>query len=66
VTLQSISFGLAILLGIIAFALVKHTADEFDKWYETDTDNREQRLRIPAAAVGALIVVVGAAFLFFR
>lgn len=63
-TLQSISFGLAILLGIIAFALVKHTADEFDKWYEVEADG--SRLRIPAALVGVVVTVVGAAFLFLR
>lgn len=63
-TLQSLSFGLAVLLGLIAFGLVKHTADEFDKWYEPENDGL--RLRLPTALVGVVIAVLGAAFVFLR
>lgn len=62
-SLEAISFGLAIVLGLIAFGLVKHTADQFDKWYEDEADGK--RLRMPVAAFGVLAVVIAGAALLF-
>jgi hypothetical protein len=54
VNLQLVSFGLAILLGVVAFGLMKYTADEYDKWYEQHgVVVNPQRL-----PVGALSVVL--------
>jgi hypothetical protein len=60
IDIQLLSFGLAILVGVICFALVKQTADEFDRWYE---EPKRLTLRIPAivvslAIVGLLLVVL--------
>jgi hypothetical protein len=64
-TLESLSFGLAVLLGLIAFGLMKHTADEFDRWYEDQANGI--RLRVPVAAFSMLaIAILGAAYLVTR
>ncbi len=62
-TLQIISFALAILLAVLAFGLMKHTADEFDRWYEEEAA-RSLVSRIPVGLVGMLsMVAFGIAFL---
>ncbi len=61
--LELVSFGLAMLLGVLAFGLVKHTADEFDRWY--DEEARPVRaMRVPLVLV-SLVVVFAAAFVSF-
>lgn len=46
-----ISYGLALLVGGICYLLVKHTADEFDRWYE------QPRFRTARIAVGSIAAV---------
>ncbi len=58
--IQTLSFVLALVVGVVCFALVKHTADEFDRWYE---EPKPLARRIPIALVSA-IIVGAAAFLF--
>jgi hypothetical protein len=59
-----IAYGLALLVGLICFLLVKHTADEFDRWYDQpESPLRHLRaVRVPAVigllAVAALLVLV--------
>ncbi|HVO42789.1 MAG TPA: hypothetical protein VMT34_09205 [Aggregatilineales bacterium] len=52
-----VSYGLALLVGVITFALVKHTTDEFDRWYEDD-EYRQQTLRL-SPFVASVIVIGG-------
>lgn len=61
--LELLSFGLAVLLGLMAFALVKHTADEFDRWYDAEA-RPVRRLRLPVALVSLAVAFVAASFLF--
>jgi len=35
--IQTASFVLAIVIGMVCFGLVQHTAAEFDHWYEDGT-----------------------------
>lgn len=53
-TVTYIAYGLALLLGAICFLLVKHTADEFDRWYEQP---RFRALRFPTAVISILAVI---------
>lgn len=53
--LSYLSFGLALLVGGICYLLVKHTADEFDRWYDP---SRLRVLRVPAAVVSVALVVL--------
>lgn len=32
--LNIVSFVLAMLLGVISFLLIRHTADAFERWYD--------------------------------
>jgi hypothetical protein len=32
--LNIVSFVLAMLLAVISFLLIRHTADEFERWYD--------------------------------
>lgn len=57
--IQMISFVLALVVAGLCFALVKHTADEFDRWYDEQSD---PSLRIPPTVI-SLLVVCGAALL---
>jgi hypothetical protein len=57
--IQTVSFVLALVVGGICFALVKHTADEFDRWYEQPV---QPARRVPTALISAL-VIFAAAFL---
>ncbi len=50
--IQILSFGLALLVGLVCFGLVRYTADEFDRWYEPP---RHVAIRVPAA-ISALII----------
>ncbi|MCC7449367.1 MAG: hypothetical protein IT324_18255 [Anaerolineae bacterium] len=50
---QTISFVLALVVGGLCFALVKHTADEFDRWYE---EPAQPARRVPTALISTLIV----------
>lgn len=54
-TWSYISFALALLVGGICFLLVKHTADEFDRWYDP---SRLRVLRVPAAVISLIVVVI--------
>ena len=36
--IQMISFVLALVVAGLCFALVKRTADEFDRWYDEQSD----------------------------
>ena len=58
--IQTLSFVLALVVGGICFALVKHTADEFDRWYKEPV--RPAR-RMPAALISALVVSAAALLL---
>jgi hypothetical protein len=49
--IQTISFILALVVGGICFALVKHTADEFDRWYEQPV---QPARRVPTALISVL------------
>ncbi len=59
--IQTLSFVLALVVGVICFALVKHTADEFDRWYEQPP---QPSRRMPTAFISA--IVVGAAALLLN
>ena len=54
--IKMLSFILALVVGGLCYALVKHTADEFDRWY--DEANRRETIYIPAAAISLFIVVL--------
>lgn len=59
--IQLLSFVLALVLGLICFGLVKHTADEFDRWYE------EPVVRRAPALMGVVVTIATAAlFVFLR
>jgi hypothetical protein len=60
--IQLVSFGLALLVGAITFGLVKHTTDEFDRWY-TDDEYRQSALHIPP--VLASVAIVGCVLILF-
>ncbi len=64
VTLQIISFGLAVFLGLLAFGLVKRTADEFDRWYEI-RDGKPRLIYRPAMVIGLLVAACTAVFFSF-
>jgi hypothetical protein len=54
-----ISFVLAIVVGVLCFGLVKHTADEFDRWYEQPTAAVASRVSaIFGVATFAVIVLL--------
>lgn len=55
--LEVISYVLALVLGAVCYILVKRTADEYDRWYE-EPRFRAMALRVPAAAVSILALVV--------
>ena len=55
--IQLISLGLALIVGGLAFLLVKRTTDEFDRWY-TDDDYRRTALHIPPV-IASLILAGG-------
>lgn len=59
--IQVLSFGLAVLLGVLCFGLVKHTADEFDRWYL-----EPRPLKIPAFVGAIATFVLVALFIFTR
>ncbi|MBX3062117.1 MAG: hypothetical protein KF726_04025 [Anaerolineae bacterium] len=61
--LELVTYVLAIVLGAVCWALVKHTADEYDRWYEQPRF-AGLAMRVPAAAV-SVVVVIGA-FLLLR
>ena len=62
-TLQIISFVLAVVIGAVAFWLVKHTADEFDRWYEGDELRHTALKGLPVGLVVSVLVAFG---LFLR
>jgi len=62
VDIQIISFWLAIVVGALCFGLVKHTADEFDRWYEGKGESIT--LRVPAA-IGMIVVAAIVGVLLF-
>lgn len=55
-TLQVISLVLAIVIGIVAFGLVKCTADEFDRWYEGDELRQNFLKGLPAGLIVSVLV----------
>jgi heme/copper-type cytochrome/quinol oxidase subunit 2 len=57
--LEVISYLFALILGVVCYTLVKHTADEYDRWYEQPRFHA-LALKVPAAAVSVLVVVVAA------
>lgn len=61
-TLSYLSFGLALVVGILCYLLVKRTADEFDRWYEQP---RVRALHFPAAGL-SLLAVIGLLALLVR
>lgn len=61
--LELVSYVLAIALGAVCWALVKHTADEYDRWYEQPRF-AGLALRVPAAVISVLVIV--GAFLLLR
>ena len=62
-SIEILSYILAIVVGLVCFGLVKHTADEFDRWYEQPRFVRPT-IRVPLAVVSVLVVT--AAFLLLR
>lgn len=56
-TISYVAYGLALVLGLICFLLVKHTADEFDRWYEMPSAPI-RAVRLPLAVI-SLIAAVG-------
>ena len=62
-TLQLISFGLAVLIGLAAYLLVKRTTDEFDRWY---TGEPHRPLTANPVTLSALVSLLAAFFLAFR
>ena len=55
--IQTLSFVLALVVGGLCFALVKHTADEFDRWYEQPS---QPSRRMPTALISTLLVTAAA------
>lgn len=55
-TLQIISFLLAVLIGVVAFGLVKRTGDEFDRYYEGDELRLNLLRKYPTGLVVSLLV----------
>lgn len=62
VDIQMISLWLAVVVGALCFWLVKHTADEFDRWYEGK--GAVISLRIPAA-LGMIVVAAIVGWVLF-
>jgi len=62
--IQMVSFVLAVVVGIVCFALVKHTADEFDRWY-ADSALRPV-IRRPIAIVSGVAIFAAAFLLLAR
>jgi len=56
--IQLVSFILAMVVASVCFALVKITADEFDRWY--DEPQLQAPARIPPAAriLGILLALL--------
>jgi hypothetical protein len=54
-TVTYVAYGLALLVGAICFLLVKHTADEFDRWYEQP---RFRRIHFPAVLISVALIFV--------
>jgi hypothetical protein len=61
--IEIVAYVLAIALGVVCWLLVKHTADEYDRWYEQPRFFAVP-IRVPAAVI-SLLVLVGA-FLLLR
>jgi hypothetical protein len=59
--IQVFSFVLAIVVGLLCFALVKRTADEFDRWY--DKAGLLARLQVPATVGVITTFALAAVFL---
>ena len=55
-TLKIISFLLAVLIGVVAFGLVKRTGDEFDRYYEGDELRLNLLKSFPAGLIVSLLV----------
>jgi hypothetical protein len=62
--IQIVSFVLAIIVGVVCFGLVKHTADEFDRWYEEP--GTLTRIRVPAILGIIATFAIVALFVFAR
>jgi hypothetical protein len=62
--IQVISFVLAVVVGVLCFGLVKHTADEFDRWYEEPS--LTAKLRVPTLTGIIASFAIVAVFLFAR
>ena len=62
--IQMVSFALALVVGVVCFGLVKHTADEFDRWY-TDSTLRPA-IRRPIALVSGIAIFAVAFLLLAR
>jgi hypothetical protein len=62
--IQMISFVLALVVGVVCFALVKHTADEFDRWY-ADSASRPV-IRRPLTIVSGIAIFAAAFLLLAR
>lgn len=58
-TITYISYGLALLIGGLCYLLVKRTADEYDRWYESPRLVR----RLPLAAMVSVLIVLAAVIL---
>jgi hypothetical protein len=63
-TLDMLSYLLAVGLGLVCYVLVKHTADEYDRWYEQPQPKQPVARRVPEV-VGVLLALVGT-LLFLR
>jgi hypothetical protein len=60
--IEVISYILALIVGGLSFALVKHTADEYDRWYEQPTVRGTLRVRtamLSIALVGTSMLLIG-------
>lgn len=55
--IRLISFVLAMAVATICFGLVKHTADEFDRWYDDNDAPTTSRLPLAFSGLSGLAVV---------
>jgi hypothetical protein len=62
--IQIVSFILALVVGFVCFALVRHTADEFDRWYTDSAPRLVSRRPIAVLSAISLLVVFATAFVF--
>jgi hypothetical protein len=62
--IQIVSFALALVVGVVCFGLVKHTADEFDRWYMDST--LRPVIRRPIALVSGIAIFAVAFLLLAR